>query len=92
MKPEEEIKGLLKPDCVISDATGTATVTLWEDNIGLLVVSESYKLSGATVRSFKGTKYLSIPRHDFTIESIDTSTDTHVLKDVEVRGVKWRPS
>ena len=97
VKPEEEVKkGLLKQDCIISDPTGTATVTLWEDSIGLLVESESYKLSGATVRSFKSTKYLSIPRHDFTIDSIDdigtvmdASTETRILEDVEVRGVKF---
>ena len=49
------------------------------------------------VRSFKGNKYLSIPKYDFTVEPIDdigtvnTSTETdeiRILEDVEVRGVK----
>ena len=99
VKHEEEVKkGLLKQDCVVGDATGTAKITVWEDNVGLFTVDESYKLSGAMVRSFKGNKYLSIPKYDFTVEPIDdigtvnTSTETdeiRILEDVEVRGVKF---
>ena len=98
VKYEEVKKGLLKQDCVVGDATGTAKITVWEDNVGLFTVDESYKLSGAMVQSLKGNKYLSIPKYDFTVEPIDdigtvnisTETDEiRILEDVEVRGVKF---
>lgn len=45
-----EIKnGLTKQDYRVSDATATGTVT---ENIGMLDVGSSYKISGAMVRIF----------------------------------------
>ena len=42
----KEVKsGLRKQDYIVGDATGAATVTLWENNIGALKAGASYKLS-----------------------------------------------
>ena len=55
----KEVKsGLRKQDYIVGDATGAATVTLWEDNIGALKVGASYKLSGMMVTEFERKKTL----------------------------------
>lgn len=70
-EPVNVKKGLVKQDYVIADATACTKVVTWEDNVGILQVGGSYKLSGMMVRTFKGTKYLSIPKDGFKIEEID---------------------
>lgn len=69
--PEEVKRGLTKQECVIGDATGRCKVILWEDNVDLLVEGASYKMSGLMVRVYRGKKYLSIPRENFEVVSID---------------------
>ena len=55
-----EVKpGLMKQDVLISDDTGTATLTLWQQNIGSLEDGKSYILQGVSVREFNNSKYLS---------------------------------
>lgn len=83
LKEKEEAKdGLTKQDCVISDATGAATTTVWEKNVGALEGS-SYKLSGMMVHMFSGRKYLSIamPKENCEIATID---DIGVVKEESV--------
>ena len=58
VKNEEKMKnGLIKQECVVSDSTGTARITAWEDNVDLFVENNSYSLTGVTVRSFKGKSF-----------------------------------
>ena len=72
VKDEEKMNnGLIKQECVISDSTGTAKITAWEDNVDLFVEQNSYSITGVTVRSFKGQKFLSIPKDGFKSESIE---------------------
>ena len=53
----KEVKsGLRKQDYIVGDATGAATVTLWDNNIGTLKLGVSYKLSGMMVREFNEKK------------------------------------
>ena len=100
IKSEEEVKkGLVKQDCVVGDPTGTARITLWEDNVGVLAEGESYSLSGVKVRSFKGQKNLSIPKIGFQcmpiadIGTVCTTTpdidEVHSIDRVQVQGVKY---
>ena len=94
IKSEEE--GLVKQDCVVGDPTGTARITLWEDNVGVLAEGD---LSGVKVRSFKGQKYLSIPKIGFQcmpiadIGTVCTTTpdidEVHSIDRVQVQGVKY---
>lgn len=58
----------------IVTATGTAKLTLWEDNVD----NDCYTLSGIRVWFFKGEKYLSIPKKGFTFTSTD---DIRVVKE-----------
>ena len=100
IKEEEEVKnGLIKQDCIIGDTTGTSKVVLWGDNVGVLAEELCYRLSGVAIRSFKGNKYLSVPKDNFDIEEIDDigaidkalpdDIHTHTLQNVVVHGVKF---
>ena len=40
----------LKQDIIVADATGTAKLTLWEDNVNSLEQGHSYKLVDYVVR------------------------------------------
>ena len=57
---------MFKQDLDISDETGTARLTLWQDTIDKLIVGTSYSLQGLQVRSFNDKKYLSEPKSGFT--------------------------
>ena len=66
----KEVKsGLRKQDYIVGDATGAATVTLWE-NIGALKMGASYKFSGMMVGEFDGRKPFLMPKQDGEITSI----------------------
>ena len=100
VKDEEKMNnGLIKQECVISDSTGNAKITAWEDNVDLFVEQNSYSITGVTVRSFKGQKFLSIPKDGFKSESIEDigavaqsnpELETkRTLMNVQVCGVKF---
>ena len=57
-------------------------------NVGSLLEGKSYKFSGAVVRTYRGSKYLSLPRDSFDSEVIDDIGDVH-LDEVTVVGVKY---
>ena len=67
--------------------------------MGVLAEGESYSLSGVKVRSFKGPKYLSIPKIGFQcmpiadIGTVCTTTpdidEVHSIDRVQVQGVKY---
>ena len=87
---QEEVKnGLRKHDYIVGDATGAATVTMWENNIRALKVGASYKLSGMMVREFDGKKLLSMPKQDGEITNIPDIGA--VTKSVQwLLGVTWK--
>ena len=53
-------KQLCKQEFVIADGTAACRAVAWEDNIGKIKEGNSYKIMNVTVRSFNGSKYLSI--------------------------------
>lgn len=55
-------KGLLKQECVVTDATGSCKVVTWEQDVGTMDIGNCYKITGLMIRVFKGEKYLSIPK------------------------------
>ena len=66
---------LEKQDIAISDGTGTARLTLWQENIGKLEVDNLYEIKDLIVNSYNGAKYLTSPKSGCTITSLD---DIHV--------------
>ncbi len=52
-----EVKpGLYKQDVTLSDSTGTASITLWQDDIGKLEVAKSYHIQNLLIRFYNGSK------------------------------------
>ncbi len=80
----------------LSDSTGTAKLTLWQDNIGILEFQKSYLLKNLHVRSFMNMKYLT-PSKSFkyelcedllnTIDMTDCNDDPYELKKVQITTV-----
>ena len=50
----------MKQDIVLADSTATCRCVVWEKNIGTFDVNSCYKLTDVMVKSFNGTKYLSL--------------------------------
>ena len=67
--------GKCKQNAIIADTTGSATLTLWESDIGKLQEQESYHLIKLIVRIYQGQHYLSFPISGATIHHIDDLQD-----------------
>ena len=63
--------GKLKQDLIIADTTATATRTLWEGDVNMLLQNKSYQMNKLLVKSHLGKKHLSIASTGSTIEEID---------------------
>lgn len=83
-------------DILVADATATAKLTLWQDDIGKLEVNKTYELHNLVIKSFNGNKYLTPPKSGFTIEDKPDISITdfkpnelkpNELHDVEVIGI-----
>ena len=59
-----------KQDCIVGDISGCGKVVLWEKDIGSMAEGNSYKLAGASIKSFGGITYLSIG-DNCTITQVD---------------------
>ena len=69
--------GKQKQDLVVDDRTGTATITLWEQNVGMLERERCYKLTSWQIKEYGGKKYLGLAR--------DQGSETSLLsEDIEV--------
>ena len=97
---EEEIevkKGLLKQEYIIADATGSCKIVAWNANTGVLQSGSCYMLSGLMVRVYNGKKYLSVPKDNFQISSIEdigvvedaVEEKERKLTEVTILGVKY---
>ena len=73
--PEKVGKDKTKQDVSISDATGVATLTIWEDDINKLEPEESYQMNRLCVRSYRGKRQLSLPKNGATITKIEDIGD-----------------
>ena len=71
-KERTEVKcGLWMQDVTVSDPSGTARLTLWQNDIGILDEGKSYQLQDVLVHSFCNTNYLSPPRTGFSFSPIE---------------------
>ena len=61
--PKEVKPGLRKQDVTISDATSTARLVLWQDDIDKLVANGSYSFRNLQVRLYAGEKYLQVQKY-----------------------------
>lgn len=51
----------MKQDITIADPTATATLTLWDKDVGVLEPNYSYQFNRLETRSYMGKTYLSFP-------------------------------
>lgn len=51
--------GLVKQEVIVSDATGSCKIVLWEENVGVMEEGCSYDLKELTIHIFKDRKYLN---------------------------------
>ena len=82
--PTKVRTGKIKRDATLTDASGSIRFTLWENQLDLVDLDNSYKIINAEVSAFRGTKYLSYPRENASISSApdvdvgSTTEDLHV--------------
>ena len=100
-EPQTVGGGKIKQGALLCDSTGSATITLWEGDVGMLIVGKSYQLNRVIIRRFLGQYHLSMPPSGATAEEIDdlenviaTSTsitkkeDHELMTNVTVAGVQ----
>ena len=63
--------GKLKQEILLCDSTSSATLTLWEDDINMMIEGKSYQMNRLVVRSFLGKNHLSMPPSGASIEEIN---------------------
>ena len=71
--------GKKKQDVVVADSTGQTTLTLWEQDVGMILEGKSYKLNRIQVHHYLGTTALTYPQFGATAEQIDDLLD-HIPK------------
>ena len=77
-QPIQVSANLTKQDVIIADATASAKITLWEDNLNTVDEGQSYEFKSVTVRCYKQEKYLSIPKKGADITLIQDLADDDV--------------
>lgn len=78
-----EVKpGLYNQDSTIADSTGTARLTLWQENINKLEEKKSYELKNLIVRSFNQSKYLTLAKFEYGITCVEDITDVKEELDI----------
>ena len=61
-KPIVFASGKTKQEVTVGDESGTACVTLWEENVDKLKQGECYQLKGFFIREYGGKKFLAFGR------------------------------
>ena len=61
-KPIVFASGKTKQEVTVGDESGTACVTLWEENVDKLKQGECYQLKGFVIREYGGKKFLAFGR------------------------------
>ena len=51
-----------KQDITLADSDGVAKMVLWQNDIGKLTEGKTYHFTNVGIRSYQGTKYLSMPK------------------------------
>ena len=59
-----------KQDVLVSDSTGIATVTLWEENIGDLQEDSCYRLENFVIKEYASKQYIIMSRSNSYIKPI----------------------
>ena len=98
----DTVSDLSHQDVFVADRTGSTRVCLWNDSINSLKKGHNYNLSKFTVREFRSTKYLNIPKSGADITPIadlgnvadapPKQEETTTIKNVQIVGVPGLPT
>lgn len=72
---------LTKQDCIIGDSSGNGRVVLWEQDVGKMEETKSYKLVSVEVKSFKGNSYFSFTSESEIIPINDIGETTEIIEE-----------
>lgn len=93
LESAEEVKSsrtgpLMKQDVILADSTAVYKCVIWEKNIGKFDVDGCYELKDVTVRSFNGSKYLSLSEKSLVtkIEDIGEVVADIITSGIEIEG------
>lgn len=73
--PQSVSKGKTKQEIIVADESGTIPLTLWEEDIGILVQYTSYQLNRVQVHKFLGKYELTFPRFGASFHEIEDLQD-----------------
>ena len=68
-------------NCIIGDSSGNGRVVLWEQDVGKMEETKSYKLVSVKGKSFKGNNYLSLTSKSEIIPIDDIGDTAEIIKD-----------
>ena len=71
--------GKQKQDIIVADSTGHTTLTLWEEDIGMIVENKSYQLNHVQIHHYLGKTELNFPRFGASAEEIDDLLEVSML-------------
>lgn len=69
---------------VLSDTTGRATLSLWENNINLVKLDNSYRFSNLIVKTFNEHNTLFTPRTGLIVDNIDNIDALPLLASIKM--------
>ena len=79
-------------EVTIADATGHATLNVWEEHLGKIKEGCCFEMKGLMVRDFRGCKCLSTSKENCTIQEIDdigtVSSNTDNIVQLDIKLIK----
>ena len=60
-----------KHEIIITDSTGCTTLTLWEEDVGMIIETKSYQVNRIQVHKYLGKPELTFPRFGASAEEIE---------------------
>jgi hypothetical protein len=74
---------ITKQECCIADASNKCRLVLWEEDVKRVIVGKSYKFSNATVKSYDGSKYLSLSKKSELVLVDDINVGDFQVKEAD---------
>ena len=71
--------GKQKQDIIVADSTGHTTLTLWEEDIGMIVENKSCQLNRIQIHHYLGKTELNFPLFGASAEEIDDLLEVSML-------------
>lgn len=80
-------KQLSKQDCIVGDSFGNCRVVLWEQDVGKMMETQSYKLACVRLKSFAGANYLYLTSESEITHVDDICKTAEMIDDLMEHGI-----